>query len=85
VISFIIWENYSLSQEVTQSVGITFNKVEVTSLNLPPTSCMDMSKKKKNIFFFFSFRISKFQCLFCKRVGVSLDIIHHNFPKKLTS
>jgi hypothetical protein len=53
VISFIIWENYSLSQEVTQSVGITFNKVDVTSLNPPPTSCMNMSKKKKNFFFFF--------------------------------
>jgi hypothetical protein len=31
-------------QEITQSVGTTPNKVEVTSSN--PPSCVDMSKKK---------------------------------------
>jgi hypothetical protein len=34
-------------QEIVQSVRITLNKVEVTSLNLLSSSCTDMSKKKK--------------------------------------
>jgi hypothetical protein len=32
-------------QEVVQSAGITLNKVEVTSSNPPPPSCVDISKK----------------------------------------
>jgi hypothetical protein len=40
--------NFNSPQEVAQSVRITLNKVEATSLNLPPPSCVDMSKKKLN-------------------------------------
>jgi hypothetical protein len=35
-------------QEVTQSAGTTPNKVKVSSLNLSPPSCANMSKKKKH-------------------------------------
>ena len=34
-------------QEVAQSAGTTPIEVEVTSSNLPSSSCMDMSQKKK--------------------------------------
>jgi hypothetical protein len=34
-------------QEVAQSVETTLNEVDVTSSNLLPPSCVDMSKKKK--------------------------------------
>jgi hypothetical protein len=37
--------NFNSPQEVAQSVRITLNKVEVTSLNLHPPSYVDMSKK----------------------------------------
>jgi hypothetical protein len=36
----------SCFQEVVQSAGTMLNKAEVTSSNLPPTSCVDMSKTK---------------------------------------
>jgi hypothetical protein len=39
--------NFNL-QEIVQSAVITPNEAEVTSLNLYPLSCVDMSKKKKN-------------------------------------
>jgi hypothetical protein len=35
------------SQEVAQSVGTTPHEAEVTSSNLLPSSCVDMSKKKR--------------------------------------
>jgi hypothetical protein len=34
-------------QEVAQSAGTTPHEAEVTSSNLPPPSCVDMSKNKK--------------------------------------
>jgi hypothetical protein len=34
-------------QEVAQSAGTMPNKAEVTSSNSPPSSCVDMSKKKE--------------------------------------
>jgi hypothetical protein len=34
-------------QEIVQSAGITFNKADVTSSNLPSSSCANMLKKKK--------------------------------------
>jgi hypothetical protein len=36
-----------MSREVVQSVGITFNKVKVTSSNISSPFYVDMSKKKK--------------------------------------
>ena len=36
-------------QEAAQLIGITPNEVEVTNLNSPLPSCVDMSKKKKKL------------------------------------
>jgi hypothetical protein len=46
---FFLVTNYIFTspKEVVQSDRITPNEAEVTSLNLSPLSCVDMSKKKK--------------------------------------
>jgi hypothetical protein len=40
---------WTYSQKIAQLARTTPNEVMVTSLNSPPTSCVDMSKKKKKI------------------------------------
>ena len=40
---------FGVSQKVVQSAKITPNEAEVTSSNLLHSSCVDMSKKKKEL------------------------------------